>query len=185
MNEIRQSWTRRSAARLRDVRVEKRLGSPDPTPRDFMTEDDSRSDADRLTAEVEAMALWERHLENATDRWHEGVSESAQEYREGLADALGVEPEDVPDETVEHWQESVMETGPEQFAAAITGDGTDWFTGFYEQATGERPPAEVVDLASDIEREALSEVGEDASDEEIVRAVREAVRRRTDAADGS
>lgn len=130
------------------------------------------------------MALWERHLQQATEHWQEGVSQSGEDYREGLAEAMGVEPSDVPDEAVEHWKESVMETGPEQFAGAIAGEGSDWFTGLYERMTGNEPPAEVADLASKIEREALDDVGEDASDEEIVEAVHEVIRRwRTDGTD--
>ncbi|NEU57485.1 hypothetical protein [Halorussus sp. MSC15.2] len=144
-----------------------------------MAGDDSETASEELMDEAEAMAMWERHLESATDRWHEGVRESAEEYREGLAEGLGVEPEDVPDEAVEHWQESVMETGPDEFAASITGEGTDWFTGLYEKATGEQPPQAVEDAARDVKQEALDRVGDDASDEEIANAVRQAVRRRS------
>ena len=142
-----------------------------------MTENDSADD-ERLMDEVEAMALWERHLSQANERWKEGVSRSADDYREGLAEAMGVEPSDVPDGAVEHWQESVMNTDAEQFASAMTGEGADWFTGLYERMTGEEPPPEVRDLAREVEEEALSNAGEDASDEEIVDAVRDAVERR-------
>ena len=143
-----------------------------------MSTDDKQTDEDALTAEVRAMVIWERHLEQATERWHEGVSRSADEYREGLADAMGVSPDDVPDEAVEHWQERVMETGPEEFATAIAGEGADWFTGMYERVTGKEPPADVRDLASELEREVLDSVGDDASDEEVAATVQEVVSRR-------
>lgn len=139
---------------------------------------DDEPDTDRIEAEMEAMALWEHHLEEATRRWQEGVQRSAEEYREGYAEAMGVDPEDVPDEAVEHWQEGVMETGPEAFAGAVAGEGADWFVGLYERATGKEPSEEVRSLAREVEREALSEVGEDATDEEVLDAVREVVRRR-------
>lgn len=135
-------------------------------------------DPDQLAAEVEAMALWERHLERATAQWHDGVSQSAEEYRDGLADALGVDPDDVPDEAVENWQAGVMETGAEQFASAITGEGSDWFTGLYESATGDKPPAEVEALAREIRQEALERSDEGATDEALVQTVHELVRER-------
>ena len=143
-----------------------------------MTDENTEFDEDQLAEEVRAMAIWERHLQHANEQWHQGVSESADEYREGLAEAMGVEPSDVPDEAVEHWQQSVMETGPEEFAGSIEGEGSDWFEGLYRKATGEDPPPELTDLAREIEEEALSNAGEDASDEEIVEAVTEAIQRR-------
>lgn len=124
------------------------------------------------------MALWQRHLSDAADRWHEGVEQSGEQYREGLADALGVDPEDVPDDAVENWKEGVAETDPDEFAGAVAEGGADWFAGLYENATGSEPPSEVTDLAREVEREALARVDDDASDEEITAAVREVVRRR-------
>lgn len=153
--------------------------------RDSMTQDDSTTETDDLRAEAEAMALWEHHLQDAAASWREGVSGSADDYREGLAEAMGVEPEDVPDEAVENWQESVMETDAREFARSVAGQGTDWFTGLYESATGEEPPPEVEELAAEIEREALAAVDDDASDEAIIDAVEDAVgRRRAEASDG-
>lgn len=143
-----------------------------------MTKDDVQSESDELEAVAKAMAMWEHHLETATDHWHEGVQRSAEKYRTGLAEGLGVEPEDVPDEAVEHWQQSVMETGPDEFANAVTGEGIDWFAGLYEKATGEEPPPEVKDTARDVTNEALDRAGDDATDEELIDAVHEAVQRR-------
>lgn len=150
-----------------------------------MAGDDSETDPDELTEVAEAMTMWERHLESAADHWHEGVRESAEEYREGLADGLGVEPEDVPDEAVDHWQESVTETDATEFADAIAGEGTDWFVGMYERATGEEPPEAVEDAAREVREEALERIDDDASDEEVTNAVREAVRQRRDATGSS
>lgn len=39
---------------------------------------------------LEAMAVWESHLRRAAEEWHEEVSDSAEEYRRGLAEGLGV-----------------------------------------------------------------------------------------------
>ncbi|WP_435179905.1 hypothetical protein [Halorussus sp. AFM4] len=149
-----------------------------------MAGDDSQTDSDELQEVARAMALWERHLESAADHWHEGVRESAEEYREGLAEGLGVEPEDVPDEAVEHWQESVMETDASEFAGSIAGEGTDWFIGLYEQTTGEEPPPEVEEAAREVQEAALDRLDDDASDEEITDAVQEAVRQRRQDATG-
>lgn len=150
-----------------------------------MTEDDTPSEADRLEHLLEAMVIWERHLQESVEQWHEGVSESAREYREGLAAGLGVEPEEIPDETVEHWKEGVMETGSEAFATAIRDEGADWLVGMYEGVTGRDPPPHVQELAEHVERVALERAGEDASDEELANALREALRARVAESYGS
>lgn len=134
--------------------------------------------SDELTEEMEAMALWERHMKQAAERWHEGVSHSGEDYRRGLAEGLGVDEEDVPDETVEHWRESVIETDAEEFAGSIAGEGSDWFVNLYEEVTGNEPPDRVKQSAQEVVDAAQQRAGDEASDEELTTAVHEEIKRR-------
>lgn len=142
-----------------------------------MSSDDAETDPEAMDRMLQAMAIWERHLRTAGEEWQEGVEDSAEEYRRGFAESMGVDPEDVPDEAVERWQEGVAETSAEEFSQSLADEGADWLAGLYESETGHEPPEAVMEAAQVVEDE-IRQAGDDVSDEELADRMRQAVRQR-------
>lgn len=128
--------------------------------------------------ELEAMALWEAHLERAADQWKHGVTESQDDYRRGLAKFLGVSENEISENVSHEWDESVSQMSPEEFKQSIEGEGADWLTGLYEGVTGQRPPERVRQAAEQIEQEARTRSSENPSGEELINHLREEIKNR-------
>lgn len=70
-----------------------------------------------------------------------------------------------------------METDAGDLTGSVAGEGSDWLVGIYEGVTGREPPDSVKEVARDVEERALDRAGDDPSDEEILDAVRDELRR--------
>ncbi len=128
--------------------------------------------------ELEAMAIWESHLERAADKWKQGVTESQDDYRRGLANFLGVSENDISQNVSHRWDESVEQMSPEEFRQSIEGEGADWLVNLYEGVTGNQAPDRVQQAAEQIEQELQTRASDDASGEELISHVREEIRQR-------
>lgn len=124
------------------------------------------------------MAVWESHLERAADHWKQGVTQSQDDYRRGLANFLGVSENEISERVSHNWDESVANMSPDEFREKIQGQGADWLTGLYEGVTGEQAPERVRQAAEQIEQEVQSRSSQGASGEEIMSHVREEIRQR-------
>lgn len=131
-----------------------------------------------LQDELEAMAVWESHLERAADQWKQGVTESQDDYRKGLANFLGVSENEISQNVSHEWDQSVTQMSPEEFRETIQGQGADWLTGLYEGVTGKQAPERVRKAAEQIQQEVQSRSSSGASGEEIMSHVREEIRQR-------
>lgn len=130
-----------------------------------------------MTEEMEAMAIWESHLQNAAEKWQQGVEGSEDKYREGLAEFLGVDENEISEQVSHEWQEDVTQMSPEEFAEAINNEGADWLTGLYEGVTGREAPEEVRQVAEEVEQNAVQE---GASGEELAENIRQQVQNRAE-----
>ncbi|WP_435182000.1 hypothetical protein [Halorussus sp. AFM4] len=128
--------------------------------------------------ELEAMALWESHLERAADQWKQGVTESQDDYRRGLANFLGVSENDISQNVSHQWDEGVSQMSPDEFRQSIEGEGADWLVNLYEGVTGNQAPDRVRQAAEQIEQEVQSRASDNASGEELMNHVREEIRQR-------
>lgn len=135
--------------------------------------------------ELEAMALWEAHLERAADQWKQGVTESQDDYRRGLARFLGVNENEISEQVSHDWNESVTRMDPEEFRQSIQGEGADWLVGLYEGVTGQQAPDRIRDLAQRVEEETMQRASEQPSGEELVSHMREEIRQQAHQTQGS
>ena len=124
------------------------------------------------------MAIWESHLERAADQWKQGVTESQDDYRRGLARFLGVNENQISENVSHQWEEGVNNMSAEEFRQSIEGEGADWLTGLYEGVTGQQAPDRVRQAAEQIEQEVQNRASNDASGEEYMSHVREEIRNR-------
>lgn len=131
-----------------------------------------------MQEELEAMAIWESHLERAADHWKQGVTQSQDDYRRGLANFLGVSENEISENVSHSWDESVSNMSPEEFRNSIQGEGADWLIGLYEGVTGQTAPDNVRQAAEDIEREVQDRSSSGATGEELMSHVREEIRQR-------
>lgn len=135
--------------------------------------------------ELEAMALWEAHLERAADQWKQGVTESQDDYRRGLANFLGVSENEVSENVSHQWDESVSQMSPEEFRQSVEREGADWLTGLYEGVTGKQAPERVRQAAQQVEEEARSRSSQNPSGEELINHMREEIRNRAHQSQGT
>ncbi|NEU57483.1 hypothetical protein [Halorussus sp. MSC15.2] len=133
---------------------------------------------DELQQELEAMAVWESHLERAADQWKQGVTESQDDYRRGLANFLGVNENEISENVSHEWDEGVSQMSPEEFQESIEGQGADWLVNLYEGVTGNRAPDRVRQAAEQVEQEAMNRSSQQPSGEELMNHLREEIRQR-------
>ncbi|WP_435179903.1 hypothetical protein [Halorussus sp. AFM4] len=131
-----------------------------------------------IQQELEAMAVWESHLERAADQWKQGVTESQDDYRRGLANFLGVSENEISQNVSQEWDESVTQMSPEEFQQSIEGEGADWLVNLYEGVTGNQAPDRVRQAAEQVEQEAMNRSSQNPSGEELMNHLREEIRQR-------
>lgn len=129
-----------------------------------------------LQNELEAMAIWESHLERAADQWKQGVTQSQDDYRRGLARFLGVNESEISQEVSHDWNEAVTQMSPDEFRQSIQGEGADWLVGLYEGVTGRQAPERIRQAAQRVEEQTLQRTSEQPSGQELVSAMREEIR---------
>ena len=133
---------------------------------------------DTTNSQLEAMAIWESHLERAADQWKQGVTESQDDYRRGLAKFLGVGENQISEQISHDWDESVTNMSPEEFRQSIEGEGAEWLVGLYEGVTDQQAPEQVRQAAQQVEQEVQSRASQGASGEELMSHAREEIRNR-------
>lgn len=138
----------------------------------------SADDQQNLQDELEAMAIWEAHLERAADQWKQGVTQSQDDYRRGLARFLGVNENEISQQVSHDWDESVTQMSPEEFRQSIEGEGADWLVGLYEGVTGNRAPDRIRQAAEQVEQQTLQRTSQEPSGEELVSHMREEIKNR-------
>lgn len=142
------------------------------------------AEQETIQDELEAMAIWESHLERAADQWKQGVTQSQDDYRRGLANFLGVDESEISQNVSHRWEESVTNMSADEFRQSIEGEGADWLTGLYEGVTGQQAPENVRKAAEDIDREVQDRASQGATGEELMSHVREEIRQRAHQAHG-
>ena len=125
------------------------------------------------------MAIWESHLERAADQWKQGVTESQDDYRRGLANFLGVNENEISENVSHQWDERVNDMSAEEFKQSIQGEGADWLIGLYESVTDQSAPDRVREAAEQVEQEAVSRSSDNPSGEELMSNLREEIRNRS------
>ena len=130
------------------------------------------------------MAIWESHLERAADQWKQGVTQSQDDYRRGLARFLGVNENQISEQVSHDWNESVTNMSPEEFRQSIQGEGADWLVGLYEGVTGEQAPDNIRQAAERVEEQTLQSTSEQPSGQELVSQMREQIRQEAHSTQG-